>query len=124
MLLQKDGPRWREKVNLTKFSPFEVPDIIGLDGKSTSQPMYAQLQTSSQSQPTCINMNQSQSICTSQSKESSSSPSKKTEINIPITKQESKKVPESKKLTPQEQFDAFKLEGNEKVKQVSCWVNK
>ena len=123
MLSQKDGPRWREKVHLPKFSPFEVPDIIGLDGKSTSQPVYTPLQTSSQSQPTCTNMNQSQSTCNNQSKESinesTSSPSKETEKITPVIQQESKKVPESKILSPQEQFDAYKLEGNEHVKQVS-----
>ncbi|XP_053374130.1 sperm-associated antigen 1-like [Mercenaria mercenaria] len=115
MLSQKDGPRWREKVHLPKVSPFEIPDIIGLDGKSTAPPVFSNPPAGSQSQSTCTS--------TSQSKESTnqsvSSPSKKAEIPTPVaveTKQEKKSVPQLK-LTPKEQFETFKSEGNEYVKQ-------
>jgi hypothetical protein len=109
MLSEKDGPKWREKIHLQRVSPWQIPDIIGLDGKSTQPIVTHHLPAASQSQSVPVTNLSKPSITTP-----TPSPAQKV---VP----KEKEVPKQKqaKLSPQEQFETFKAEGNEFVKQVN-----
>ena len=113
LLHQKDGPSWREKFKVPSLNPWDVPEIIGLDGHSTAQVVYNN-PVNNQSQPSSQTNNQSQpSSQTSQSTSSLTSQSKTSTTP-------SAKVTEEKKITlsPQQKFDELKSKGNECVKKV------
>ncbi|KAL4222400.1 Sperm associated antigen 1 [Mactra antiquata] len=122
ILNQNDGPGWREKCKLTKFSPYDIPDIIGLDGKSTSQqvmptsqqvpPISQQAPPASQQGPPSIPpINQSATSSVNNSQSDASKSVKSPENTVPVSNE--KKVI---KKTPQEEFEEMKLEGNNFVK--------
>lgn len=100
MLHEKDGPRWREKIHLQKVSPWQIPEIIGLDGKSTNPSITHQ--------PPSVSQSNLQSATSSQSN-----------FSVNTHSPAPKEVPEKKKpeMTPQEKFDKLKAEGNNFVKE-------
>ena len=91
----KDGPRWREKFQLPSVAWWEVPDIIDIDGKSTSQ-----VQFNSPAPPVMGSTAQTGS---------------KQQNNDSARKAEEK----PRALSAAEKFEKFKAEGNEFVKKVT-----
>ena len=118
MLQQRDGPRWREKLKPLKVNPTEIPEVIGVDGKPTVSVSFNNPSFTSQSQPSSgqsSSQSQNTSASKSQSEQSKKSSSQSTSSIGTSTSQPQKKKEE---LTLQQQFEKYKAEGNEFVKQV------
>ena len=97
LLHQKDGPRWREKFQLPSVAWWEVPDIIDVDGKSTSQ-----VQFNSPAPPVQQVGSTTQTGSTQRNNDSARKAEEKP-----------------RELSAAEKFEKFKAEGNEFVKKVT-----
>lgn len=97
LLHQKDGPKWREKFELPSVAWWEIPEIIDVEGKPTSQVVFVNPVRTAQQ--TC---SASQSAPAGQQKDSP---------------REVKDKP--KEMSASEKYEKFKAEGNDFVKKVN-----